>query len=64
MLVVELDRMTSHTNSDDHRVYRSQSEIAAMALRDPVEYLERAVLRLGRGPSVNWSCGAMNVTAR
>lgn len=37
LLWVELDRMTSHTNSDDHRVYRSAEDIAAMRARDPVE---------------------------
>ena len=36
ILWVELDRMTSHTNSDDHRVYRSAAEIALMKARDPV----------------------------
>ncbi len=36
ILWVELDRMTSHTNSDDHRIYRSAAEIALMKARDPV----------------------------
>lgn len=44
LLWVELDRMTSHTNSDDHRVYRSAEDIAAMRARDPVErYASRLV---------------------
>ncbi len=37
LLWVELDRLTSHTNSDDHRAYRSADDIAAMRARDPVE---------------------------
>ena len=39
ILWVELDRMTSHTNSDDHRIYRSAAEIALMKARDPVTTL-------------------------
>src|SRR5262249_28418885 len=37
VLWVEVDRISSHTNSDDHRVYRSRADIEAMKLRDPVE---------------------------
>jgi len=37
VLWIELDRLDSHTNSDDHRLYRSADEIAAMRERDPVE---------------------------
>ena len=36
ILWVELDRLTSHTNSDDHRIYRSAAEIALIKARDPV----------------------------
>ncbi len=36
VLWVELDRLTSHTNSDDHRIYRTADEIALMKARDPV----------------------------
>ncbi|MFE1948881.1 thiamine pyrophosphate-dependent enzyme [Streptomyces sp. NPDC059524] len=35
VLWCELDRLDPHTSSDDHRVYRSQEDLAA--LRDPVE---------------------------
>jgi DNA-binding NtrC family response regulator len=35
-MVCELDRLCSHTSSDDHRVYRPQDEIDAMADRDPI----------------------------
>lgn len=37
VLWVELDRLASHTNSDDHRIYRSAEDLAAMRARDPVE---------------------------
>jgi 2-oxoisovalerate dehydrogenase E1 component len=35
----DLDRLSSHTSSDDHRVYRAADEIAAMEGRDPIKLL-------------------------
>ncbi|MDR1145934.1 MAG: hypothetical protein LBK71_07360 [Verrucomicrobiales bacterium] len=32
----ELDRLTSHSSSDDHRIYRPAAELAAMTARDPL----------------------------
>ncbi|MFI2710521.1 thiamine pyrophosphate-dependent enzyme [Micromonospora sp. NPDC018662] len=40
-----LDRLDSHTSSDDQRVYRSPEELAA--LRDPVEIFTRRLLAQG-----------------
>jgi 2-oxoisovalerate dehydrogenase E1 component len=47
VLWIEVDRMTSHTNSDDHRAYRSAEEIAAMRERDPVERYARTLIERG-----------------
>ena len=47
ILLVELDRMTSHTNSDDHRIYRADDDIRRMQERDPVTYAERLAVSLG-----------------
>ncbi len=47
LLWVELDRLASHTNSDDHRVYRSADDIAAMRARDPVEKMAAALVTAG-----------------
>ncbi|CAG0961541.1 2-oxoisovalerate dehydrogenase E1 component [Burkholderiales bacterium] len=47
LLWVELDRLTSHTNSDDHRVYRSAEDIAAMRARDPVERFAAELVSAG-----------------
>jgi 2-oxoisovalerate dehydrogenase E1 component len=44
VLWVELDRLQSHTNSDDHRIYRTASDIAAMQERDPVDQLARKLI--------------------
>ena len=47
VLWVEVDRITSHTNSDDHRVYRSTADIEAMKARDPVEAYGRTLIQRG-----------------
>ena len=47
VLWVELDRLSSHTNSDDHRLYRSAKEISAMRDRDPVECYARSLIATG-----------------
>lgn len=36
VLWCEMDRLASHTSSDDHRVYRSPEELTAIGRRDPV----------------------------
>jgi len=47
VLWVELDRLTSHTNSDDHKLYRSASDIATMKSRDPVVLMSAAMVASG-----------------
>jgi len=47
VLWCELDRLVSHTNSDDHRIYRSAEEIERMRERDPVEILTRRLIAEG-----------------
>ena len=52
LLWAEFDRLVSHTNSDDHRVYRGAEEIAAMRARDPVErYAARLVAEGALAPA-------------
>ena len=36
VIVCEVDRLCSHTSSDDHRVYRPPDEISEMMERDPI----------------------------
>lgn len=45
VLWCRLDRLDSHTSSDDHRVYRTAEDIAAM--RDPVDLFARRLLDEG-----------------
>jgi 2-oxoisovalerate dehydrogenase E1 component len=37
IVVAQLDRICSHTCSDDHRVYRTPEELVEMQSRDPIE---------------------------
>lgn len=47
ILWCDLDRLSSHTSSDDHRVYREQSDIDAMADRDPIKLLKDELIAAG-----------------
>ncbi|MCX7798908.1 MAG: thiamine pyrophosphate-dependent enzyme [Fimbriimonadales bacterium] len=47
LLWFELDRLASHTSSDDHRLYRDPQEIEAMLARDPLRNYERSLLQRG-----------------
>lgn len=54
VIVAELDRLCSHTSSDDHRVYRPQEEIDAMADRDPILVLSRELIEAGELTEADW----------
>jgi len=54
VLWCELDRLCSHTSSDDHRVYRSAEEIAAMTLRDPISVFARRLIESGQLDADEW----------
>lgn len=54
VIVAELDRLCSHTSSDDHRVYRPQNEIDAMAARDPITVLANELIEAGELTSEDW----------
>jgi 2-oxoisovalerate dehydrogenase E1 component len=45
---VELDRIASHTHSDDQRVYRSPQEIAELKDRDPLELYATSLVQSGQ----------------
>ncbi len=50
----ELDRMSSHSSSDDHRIYRPAEEIEAMFARDPIEQLRRELIEGGHLSVAAW----------
>ncbi|WP_164928680.1 alpha-ketoacid dehydrogenase subunit alpha/beta [Gloeobacter violaceus] len=54
ILWVELDRLVSHTNSDDHRIYRPKEEIDAMLQRDPLSVLARHLINAGELTATEW----------
>ena len=54
LLVCELDRLCSHTSSDDHRVYRPQDEIDAMSDRDPIQVVARELIADGQLTEQEW----------
>lgn len=54
ILWCKVDRLASHTNADDHRVYRSAADIQAMHERDPVERFARELIAAGELSSALW----------
>jgi 2-oxoisovalerate dehydrogenase E1 component len=47
LLWMDIDRLSSHTSSDDHRVYRDPVDIEAMAKRDPIVLLRDQLIASG-----------------
>jgi 2-oxoisovalerate dehydrogenase E1 component len=47
ILWCEIDRLSSHTSADDHRVYRPTEEIEAMFERDPIRLLAEQLIAEG-----------------
>ncbi len=45
ILWCELDRLCSHTSSDDQHLYRSGDELAAIAERDPIKLFSAALIK-------------------
>lgn len=54
VLWCELDRLSSHTSSDDHRVYRAAEEIAEMLKRDPIPMLALRLMDAGEITAEEW----------
>lgn len=55
VIVAELDRLCSHTSSDDHRVYRPQHEIDEMQDRDPILVLAQELIDAGELTADEWA---------
>jgi 2-oxoisovalerate dehydrogenase E1 component len=54
ILVCELDRLCSHTSSDDHRVYRPPAEISEQVDRDPIPLLAEKLINDGALDRRQW----------
>jgi 2-oxoisovalerate dehydrogenase E1 component len=48
VLWCDIDRLSSHTSSDDHRVYRAADDIAEMNNRDPIRLLKQDLIESGQ----------------
>lgn len=55
LLWCDLDRLSSHTSSDDHRVYRTQEDIDAMMKRDPIVVVAQELIQDGQLTEDEWT---------
>ena len=44
---VKVERLSSHTSSDDHTLYRSREDLAALEQADPIRHLKDGMIRQG-----------------
>jgi 2-oxoisovalerate dehydrogenase E1 component len=51
----DLDRLASHTSSDDHRVYRTLEDIEEMTKRDPIRLLAEELIKSGELSEPNFA---------
>lgn len=63
ILVCEIDRLCSHTSSDDHRSYRSSEEISEMQDRDPITLLAAELISEGQLTSEQWEAAKVEIAA-
>jgi len=54
VLWCEMDRLLSHTASEDHRVYRTGADIEAMSARDPITLLKNRLIDDGDLTEEDW----------
>ena len=64
VLVCELDRLCSHTSSDDHRVYRDPNELAEMMDRDPIVVLANQLIESGELDAEGWEQIKLDLNAQ
>ena len=64
VMVCELDRLCSHTSSDDHRVYRPQDEIDEMTDRDPILVLSKELIVAGELTEDEWEKTKQEINER
>lgn len=63
VLWMEIDRLWSHTASDDHRVYRPPAELDAMPARDPIELLKARLIAEGELTEAEWKIEHAEIVA-
>jgi 2-oxoisovalerate dehydrogenase E1 component len=48
LIWLDIDRLSSHTSSDDHRVYRDLEDIEEMQHRDPIRFIAEELIASGQ----------------
>jgi len=64
ILWLEMDRLLSHTSTDDHRIYRNETEISAMSRRDPILLLKEKLLAAGTLDIPTWNKTAAEISSK
>lgn len=54
LIWADIDRLASHTSSDDHRVYRKLEDIELMATRDPIRLYAEKLIAEGELDDATW----------
>ncbi|MDZ4788910.1 MAG: thiamine pyrophosphate-dependent enzyme [Blastochloris sp.] len=54
ILWCELDRLASHSSSDDHRIYRSPEDLEQILARDPITVLSKQLIEEGILTEEKW----------
>jgi len=54
LIWADIDRLASHTSSDDHRVYRKAEDIEEMNQRDPIRILAEELIASGELSLSDW----------
>ncbi|GMW01211.1 MAG: tungsten formylmethanofuran dehydrogenase subunit E [Candidatus Hydrogenedentota bacterium] len=64
VLWCDLDRLASHTSSDDQRVYRALDELVAATHRDPLDLLANRLIAEGQFAPEAWAVLQKDIRAR
>jgi 2-oxoisovalerate dehydrogenase E1 component len=64
VLWCELDRLCSHTSSDDQRVYREAEDLACDLLRDPIDLLARRLIAESALTHEEWEAEQRDIARR
>jgi len=63
LIWADIDRLSSHTSSDDHRVYRPLEDIEEMSHRDPIRLLAEELIAEGILKTEDWEAMQSEVVA-
>ena len=61
VLWVKVDRLMSHTSSDDQRTYRSSEDLQAMDARDPIKLYADSIINNGLISALDWQTKCIEI---